>query len=67
VDGEKLAHAPLDCAQRRALEKPKESKKMTLLDELTEFLMTIRPDLPIWEAQEFAEQYILEIYTGRAF
>jgi len=40
---------------------------MTLLDELTEFLMTIRPDLPIWEAQEFAEQYILEVYTGRAF
>ena len=40
---------------------------MTLLDELTEFLMTIRPELSIWEAQEFAEQYILETYTGRNF
>jgi hypothetical protein len=45
----------------------KESKTMTLIDALTEFLMAIRPDLSIWDAQEFAEQYILETYAGRDF
>ena len=34
---------------------------MTLLDELATILMAAAPRLSIWEAQNLAEQYILEV------
>ena len=37
---------------------------MTLIDILTEFLMAGEPGLAIWEAQELAEQYILEAFAA---
>ena len=36
---------------------------MTLIDIWTEILMREEPGLPIWEAQELAEQHIINTYT----
>ena len=38
---------------------------MTLIDEWTEMLVAADPTLSIWEAQELAEQLILEAYPDR--
>jgi len=40
---------------------------MTLIDILTAFLMADEPGLTIWQAQELAEQYILETFATTAF
>ena len=47
--------------------KLKERKTMTFIDEWTEILMAAEPTLSIQEAQELAEQIILETYAERAF